>query len=300
MKVLVTGATGNVGAQVVRVLGERGVATRAFVRDPGKATSMFGGDVELAVGDFADPESLRRALHGVDRLFLACGNVAGQVEYECAAIDAAKAAGVSGVVKLSSPDPAVDSPLIFDRWHGEIERHLVSSGLPWVLLRPRTYMTNLLAYAETIRQTGTLFAPAGAARITFVDPVDVGAAAAAALVDDGHEGSSYTLTGPEAIGFERIARELSELAPAGDRVEYVDIPDDAARAALLDAGLPGFVADFVVGVFQSQRTGSMSETTDAVRALTGREPRTIGQFLRAHATAFGVEAADPRATIGAR
>ena len=88
--------------------------------------------------------------------------------------------------------------------------------------------------------------------------------------------------------------------PAGDRVEYVDIPDDAARAAMLDAGLPGFVADFVVGVFQSQRTGSMSETTDAVRALTGREPRTIGQFLPADATAFGVEAADPRATIGAR
>ena len=128
----------------------------------------------------------------------------------------------------------------------------------------------------------------------------VGAGELDHTADAGHEGSSYTLTGPEAIGFERIARELSELALAGDRVEYVDIPDDAARAALLDAGLPGFVADFVVGVFQSQRTGSMSETTDAVRTLTGREPRTIGQFLRAHATAFGVGAGDPRATIGAR
>ena len=108
---------------------------------------------------------------------------------ECAAIDAAKAAGVSRCGQALQPDPAVDSPLIFDRWHGEIERHLIGSGLPWVLLRPRTYMTNLLAYAETIRRPGTLFAPAGAARITFVDPVDVGAAAAAALprrrADDG-------------------------------------------------------------------------------------------------------------------
>jgi len=300
MKVLVTGATGNVGRQVVRALGERGIATRAFVRDPGKATSMFGGAVELAVGDLADRDSLDRAMHGVDRLLLACGNVPGQVDYECAAIDAAKTAGLSRVVKLSSPDPSVDSPLIFDRWHGEIERHLTSSGLPWVLLRPRTYMTNLLAYAETIRQTGKLFAPAGAARVTFVDPVDVGAAAAAALVDDGHEGWSYTLTGPEAIGFEQIARELSELAPADRPIEYVDIPDNAARAALLDAGLPGFVADFVVGVFQSQRTGSMSDTTDAVRTLTGREQRTIGQFLRVHAAAFGVATGDRRSVIGAR
>jgi len=300
MKVLITGATGNVGSHTIRTLAEHGVDVRAFVRDRDKARNMFGGDIELAVGDFADRDSIDRAMHGVDRLLLACGNVPGQIDHECAAIDAAKAAGVSKVVKLSSPDPAVDSPLIFDRWHGEIERHLVSSGLPWVLLRPRTYMTNLLAYAETIRQTGTLFAPAGAARVTFVDPVDVGAAAAAALVDGGNDGWSYTLTGPEAIGFERVARELSELAPTGDRIEYVDIPDDAARAALLDAGLPGFVADFVVGVFQSQRTGSMSETTDAVRTLTGREPRTIGQFLRANAAAFGVGAGDPRATIGAR
>ncbi len=298
MKVLVTGATGNVGAQVIRSLGERGIAARAFVRDPDKAAGMLGSDVQLAVGDFADRHSMDRALDGVDRLFLACGNVPGQVEYECAAIDAAKTAGVTRVVKLSSPDPAVDSPLIFDRWHGEIEGHLRGSGLATVLLRPRTYMTNLLGYADTIRQTGRLFAPAGAARITFVDPVDVGAAGAAALALDGQDGATYTLTGPDAIDFERIARELTELAPAGDRIEYVDIPDDAARAAMLDAGLPHFVADFIVGVFRAQRAGTMSATTDAVRTLTGREPRSIGQFLRAHAAQFGLRAEDDRTAVG--
>jgi len=254
MKVLVTGATGNVGAQVVRTLLERGADVRAFIRDPDPARSMLGGDVEFSVGDFADRASIDRALHGVDRLFLACGNVPGQVQYECAAIDAATVAGVGRVVKLSSPDPAVNSPLIFDRWHGEIEQHLAASGLETVLLRPRTYMTNLLGYA---------------------------------------------LTGPEAIGFERIARELTDLAPAGDRVEFVDVPDEAAKAAMLEAGLPEFVADFIVGVFRTQRAGSMSGTTDAISDLTGREPRTIGQFLRAHAAAFG-GADDPLAIAGAR
>jgi uncharacterized protein YbjT (DUF2867 family) len=299
MKVLVIGATGNVGSQVIRSLGERGVAARAFVRDAERAAGMLGSDVELAVGDLADRDSIDRALHGVDRLFLACGNVPGQVGFECAAIDAARAAGLTRVVKLSSPDPGVDAPLIFDRWHGEIERHLLGSGLATVLLRPRTYMTNLLAYAQTIRQTGRLFAPAGSARISFVDPVDVGAAAAAALVEDGLDRAAYTLTGPEAIGFDRIARELTELAAAGDRIEYVDIPDDAARVALLDAGLPEFVADFIVGVFRSQRAGTMSATNDAVRALTGREPRSIGQFLREHEAAFGLRADNERAAVGA-
>src|SRR6185312_13351099 len=130
--------------QVVRALAGRRVPIRAFVRDAGKAARMLGPDVQLAVGDFADRGSLDRALDGVDRLFLACGNVPGQVDFECATIDAAKRGGVSRVVKLSSPDPAVDSPLIFDRWHGEIEQHLLGSGLASVLLRPRTYMTNLL------------------------------------------------------------------------------------------------------------------------------------------------------------
>ena len=106
MKVLVTGATGTVGRHVVGALRARGVAVRAFVRDGDKATALFGADVELAIGDFADRASLDRALEGIDRVFLACGNVPGQVEHECAAIDAARAAGVERVVKLSGPRPA--------------------------------------------------------------------------------------------------------------------------------------------------------------------------------------------------
>jgi uncharacterized protein YbjT (DUF2867 family) len=297
MNVLVTGATGTVGAHVVRALGERGVAARALVRDREKASRLLGEDVELAVGDFADRGSIERALRGIDRLFLACGNVPGQVEHERAAIDAAKAAGVARVVKLSGPRAAVDSSLLFERWHGEIERHLLGSGLPWVLLRPSAYMTNLLANAETVTQTGRLFAPAGAAAITYVDPRDVAAAAAAALAEDGHEGSTYTLTGPEAITYERIADALSA---ATDRsIEYVDVPDAAARHAMLEAGLPALMADTIVDVFATQRAGSMARTTDAVKALTGREPRAFAQFARDHAALFGAGMTNGAPTRGA-
>ena len=115
MNVLVTGATGTVGAHVVRALRERGVMARAFVRDREKAASLLGEDVELAVGDFADRGSIERALRGTEALFLACGNVPGQIEHESAAIDATKAAGVQRVVKLSGPRAAVDSRVALKR-----------------------------------------------------------------------------------------------------------------------------------------------------------------------------------------
>jgi uncharacterized protein YbjT (DUF2867 family) len=285
MTILVTGATGNVGGHVVRTLAASGVPVRAFVRDRDRAANMFGPEVELAIGDLADRASLDHALAGADRLFLACGNVPGQVEYESNAIDAAAAAGVARVVKLSGPDASVDSPLIFERWHGEIERHLAGSGLPAVVLRPRTYLTNLLAYAASVAQTGMLFAPAGTAAISFVDTRDVAEAAVAVLTGTGHDGRTYTLTGPEAITFERVAAELS--AAAGRPVSYVGVGDDQARQAMLAEGLPPMIADAIVAIFASQRAGSMAGTTDTVRELTGRPPRTVAGFARDYAAAFG-------------
>ncbi len=288
MTTLVTGATGTVGNHVVRALRERGAPVRAFTRDAEKAARVLGEDVELAVGDLADRASLDRALRGADRLFLACANVPGQVGLERAAIDAAAAAGVARVVKLSGP--GVAPSLLFEAWHREIEDHLLGTGLPWTLLRPATYMTNLLAFAEAIARTGTLPAPAGAAEIAFVDPRDVGEAAAAALTTDGHAGRAYTLTGPEAITFTRIADELT--AATGRPVAFVDVPDDAAREAMVGMGLPPVVAEFIVGMFGMQRAGAMARTTDAVRALTGREPRTLAAFAREHAALFGAPAPD--------
>jgi uncharacterized protein YbjT (DUF2867 family) len=284
MNILVTGATGTVGSHVARALAGRGVAVRAFVRDPNKAAAVLGTGIATAVGDFADRSSLDRALEGIDRLFLACGNEPGQVDHECAAIDAAGEAGVKLVVKLSGPHADVDSPLIFGRWHGQIEAHLRASGLPSVLLHPSAFMTNVFAFADTITHTGMLFAPAGSARIAFIDPRDVAAAAVTALVEDGHRGRAFRLTGPAAITYDQIAETLS--AATGRTIRYVDVPDDAARQAMVDAGLPPMFADAVVAVFASHRAGAMEQVTTGVRTLTGWEPRNIAQFARDHAAAF--------------
>ena len=122
-----------------------------------------------------------------------------------------------------------------------------------------------------------------------MDPRDVAAAAAATLAVAGHEGSAYTITGPEAITYDQIAQELS--AATGRTIEFVDIPYEAAREAMREAGLPPMIADSIVDVFVTQQAGSMTRTTDAVRTLTGREPRTFASFAHEHAALFGAAVA---------
>jgi uncharacterized protein YbjT (DUF2867 family) len=280
-KVLVTGATGNVGSRVVHEVRRRAVFVRAFVRNPERAAGMLGDGVELASGDFSDAASVRHALEDVDAVFLACSNDPRQVEYETGVIDAAKAAGVRRIVKLSALGAEVGSPLAFWDWHGRIENHLRASGVPAVVLQPTFYMTNLLASAEGVSQTDALFAPAAGAKISMIDPADVAAAAAATLTNDGHEGRTYVLTGPEEITYERVAREIS--AATGRRIEFVTVPDEEARQGMAGAGMPEFVAEQFITLFGLLRRGAYERTTDAVRSLTGRGPRTFARFARDHA-----------------
>ncbi|MCO1655109.1 NmrA family NAD(P)-binding protein [Pseudonocardia humida] len=283
--VLVTGATGTVGRHLVAELRRRGTDVRALVRDPQRAAGIIGPDVELAVGDFADPASLRAALPGVHRVHLACANHPDQVAWETAMIDAAAAAGVGRIVKLSALDARIGSPVAFADAHGRVERHLLAAGVPHVLLKPTFAMTNLLAAADSVRQAGAILLPGSGAKIAMIDPRDVAAVAAVALTTDGHDGRAYELTGPAAVTFDEVAAQLSTLL---DRpVGFVPVPDDAALGQLVGAGAPQWYAAGVVAQFGLLRAGTQADVRDVVRVLTGREPRSLAQFLGEHAAAFG-------------
>ena len=240
--------------------------------------------MELAVGDFADPASMQLALRGVDRVFLASATVPDKVAEECAMIDVAAEHGVERIVKLSANGLAVDSPAAIWRRHAEIEQHLRTSGLAASILRANFFMTNLFAMAETIRQTGC-FLPGGDARVAMIHPADVGAAAAAALAHQSDVEPVYTLTGPEAIMFSEVAERLS--AAIGQPVSYVDVPDEQAQAGLVQSGAPEWLAAEVVSVFARLRSGCASDVTGTVEALTGRRPRSFGDFAQESAGAFG-------------
>jgi uncharacterized protein YbjT (DUF2867 family) len=282
--ILVTGATGTAGSQVVRALGERGAPVRAFVRDPGRARERLGDDLELAIGDFADTESVRAALAGADELVLSCADDPRRVEWETRAIDAAAAAGVRRIVKLSTTGAAPGAPVAFWDWHGRVEQHLRASGVPSVVLQSSFYMTNLLALAEHVRRAGELCGPVGEARIAMIDPRDVGAAAAAVLTGAGHDGRTYRLSGPEAITYADAADQLS--AATGRPIEFVDVSPDVARHGILEAGLPEFVADQLLKIYAQLRQGAAADVTDAVHALTGSPPRSFADFARDYAQLF--------------
>lgn len=283
--ILVTGATGNVGAQVVRELRKKGVRVRAFVRDPEKGRELLSDEVELAEGDFSDPVSVRLALGDVDRVFLSSADSPQKVAYETAVIEAAAETGVQRIVKCSTIGAQVGSPLPPFDWHGRIEEHLRQSRVPAVILQSCFYMTNLLAAAEQLRHEGKLFAPAGDGKIAMIDPRDTAAVAAIVLATDGHEGATYLLTGPESITYTRVAEELSHAT--GGRIEFVDVPDEAARQGLVAAGLPDWLVEHLAALFPLIRQGALEETTETVRVVTGSEPRTFGQFARDQAHAFG-------------
>ena len=282
--ILVTGATGTVGSSLIPLLRGRGVDVRALVRDPDRAQRISAAGAQVVHGDFRDPASLRAAFDGVDAVFLAYGNVPEQVEYECAVIDETERSGARRIVKLSARGVAEDSPVAYWHWHAMIERHLRASSTPATVLQPGFLMTNLLAAAESVRQQGMLFAPAADARIAMIHPGDVAAVAAVALTESGYDGRTFVLTGPEAMTYQRVADDLS--AELGRQIGYVDIPPEAATAALIGAGVPAFAAEQVVRVFDALRQGVQSTTTSSVRTLTGRDPHPFAGFARDYAGAF--------------
>lgn len=283
--ILVTGATGTVGSQLVRDLLAEGHDVRALVRDTGRARERLGDDVDLAVGDLDDPPSISRALVDISRLVLLVGNDPRQVDREVAVIDAAAAARVERVVKVSAWGAEPGSRVDFWDWHARIEAHLASSGLPAVVLRPAFYMTGLLASADSIRTQSVLAAPAAGARIAMVDPADVAAVGAAAVTSDDEHASSLVLTGPEATSFDDVAATLTAMLQR--EVRFVAVPDEAALGAMHAAGMPDWLPPRLIQLFGALREGTHAVPTGDVDMVLGRSPATLEAFLRKHAAAFG-------------
>lgn len=282
--ILVTGATGNVGRHLVRELVSRGAAVRAFVRDPGKARPLLGPGIELSLGDYRDQASIAAALAGVDRVFLVTPNHPCMVRWEGAVIEAAAAANVRRIVKMSTVGADVGADARFAAWQGRCEELLRASGVPAVILRSGYHMTNVLAFADAIRTTGKIFAPVGDAEIAMIDRRDLAGIAARTLIEDEHDGRTYYLTGPEAITYRDVAAQLTDVL--GKRVKYVDVPDEAALDATLQAGLPDWLAHGIAEVHRQVKRGVAAKTSDVARVLLMREPHTFRDFARDVLAAF--------------
>jgi uncharacterized protein YbjT (DUF2867 family) len=291
--ILVTGATGLNGRELLRLLSARGVGVRALVRNPARAESIAAlPHVEIVQGDMARPETLVAALRGVDRAMLISSSDPMMLEVQSNFIEAAKKAGVQHVVKLSGIMPELNSAFRFARMHGEIEQRLEASGMAFTHLRAGEFMPAYFRQVPNITAKGAMFLPMEDARIASIDVGDIAEIAASVLTGSGHEGRIYPLTGPQALTMTEVAAKLS--AATGKTVRYVNVPPEAARQAQLAAGMPPYLADALFELFAERRNGKEAKIWPDAAALLGRPPTSFDEFAGRNAAVFRGEAPPPK------
>lgn len=291
--ILVTGANGLSGSELVRRLSARGVPVRALVRSAVKAQGISSlPKVEIVEGDMARPETLTSALRGVERAMLISSSDPTMLEVQSSFINAARKAGVAHVVKLSGIIADRESPFRFSRMHGEIERRLEDSGMAFTHLRAGEFMHAYFRQVPSIVAKGALFLPMEDAKIASIDIGDIADVAAAILTSAGHEGKTYPLTGPEALSMAEVAEKLS--AAIGKRVQYVNISPEDAKRAQLAAGVPPFLADALGELFAERRKGKESQVSAVIPTVFGRRATSFDEFARRHAAVFRGEQPAPK------
>lgn len=283
--ILVTGATGTNGKELVKLLASRNVPLSAMVRstDKPKEIAKLPG-VEAVAEDFDDPDFTARALQGVERAFLLTNSTERAEAQQCNFVGAAARAGVRRIVKLSQHGASEASPVRFLRYHAAVERAIEQSGMAYTFLRPNLYMQGLLAFAKPIREQGVFFAAAGDPKVSVVDARDNVAVAAAALTGSGHEGRIYALTGPAALTHAEMAAGLTDTLrrPAS----FIDISPEAMREALLGMHVPAWQADGLIEDYAHYRRGKAAAVIPGVQDATGEPPRDFAAFARDYAFAF--------------
>lgn len=279
---LVTGATGHIGRELVPRLVAADAAVRVLVRDPSRAQSL-PASVERAVGDLTDPTTLPAALDGVQTVFLLVPGIDHAPVHNI--LTAARQARVERIVYLSSYAVGVDPMPAMGQWHHHREELIRSSGTSTTTLRPCGFMSNVLDWLVTLRSDGCVFDPVGPGRAALVDPADIAAVAAAALVEDRHAGRTYTLTGDEPLTVREQVRILEDTVGVHIPVREVSTPEEAIRFRYPNGAPPALAAALAEGL-RMMRADTTGLTTTDVRDVLGRPPNTFADWCSRHAEVF--------------
>ncbi|WP_167587538.1 NAD(P)H-binding protein [Kineococcus rubinsiae] len=291
-RLLVTGATGDVGTALVDELVATGTPLRVLCRRPEQVRRFAGRGVDAVLGSFEDGDSLRAAARGCEQLFLNTPPGPQQFRQNRDAVDAAVAAGVRHVVKVSASDANPRSDIPWARDHGLADEHLRRSGLAWTVLKPGAFTKNLLVEAAAVRR-GWLPQTSGHGATAWIDVRDVAAVGARVLTDPalqggpGEDGRVYRLTGDRPLSYPEVAGVLT--AVLGHRVRYLHVPAPAFYGVLRATGVPawqarGLVHQFVQVVRRGQDDGRLCSSD--VPDLLGRPAITVADFARDHRAAF--------------
>jgi uncharacterized protein YbjT (DUF2867 family) len=284
--ILVTGATGTVGREVIKQLAMEDVNVRAGVHSviTGENLKRLPG-VEIVEIDFREPKSLHAAFTHVDRLMLITPLAEDQLEMAKNLVDEAKAKGVKHIVRLSALGAGAEPGIQLGRWHREIENYIEASGIPYTLIRPASYMQNLVHYnAASIKQEGKFYLPVGDGKLSCIDTRDIAAVAVKVLTTDDHYGETYEITGPETLSHQEMAALLSQAT--GKEINFVDVPEAAVREGMLSQHIPEQVVHALLELYAAHKSGKSAGVTNTVEEVTGRSPHTFRQFAKDYHECF--------------
>ncbi|CAH0533595.1 NAD(P)H azoreductase [Vibrio stylophorae] len=282
MSILVLGATGNTGSQVVAQLQQKKADFRVLVRDYQSAKALGLTDLQIYQGNFDDVVSLQAAMHGVRAVYLSMVAHPDNERWVDHVIAAMQASGASHLVKLSGMGASMDAGAEIIRVHARTDAKVKASGLSYTLIQPNSFYQNLYASLPTINEYGQFFLPLGDAKQSVVDIRDVAAVAVCALIDQGHEQQTYRLTGPQSLTFAEQAQLLSQAC--GRTIHYIPVTKKAAAQAMKQAGMSDWLADHLAEILDWFGQGGYDEVTNDVARVLGRAPRRFEDFAQAFAS----------------
>jgi uncharacterized protein YbjT (DUF2867 family) len=277
--ILVTGARGNIGARVVEKLIKSGARVRVLLRQP---HAFDDAAVEVVRGAYDDVEAVAGAMRGASRaLFITAGPELAR--HDGVLADAAKAAGVEHIVKISVFGARAGGSEI-PSWHHAGEQRIAATGIATTFVRPSSFQSNARGWIASLRATGKAFGALGSAALPSIHPGDIADVAALALTQPGHAGKAYDITGPEAITTAEQVSVLSDLT--GQAFEYVNVSDDAAVHGMVESGMPRVMADAMIHLVQALRGAGRIEPNDTIPKLLGRPALTFRQWATENLALF--------------
>ena len=286
--ILITGATGTVGSEVVKQLSAKGenIIVKAAARSATDNTFENLNRVQVVQLDYDKPDSLAVALKGVDKLFLLTPFQSNMVDLTSNLVSEAKKAKVKYIAKQSVMGADAEPGITPGRLHRQAEKIIEESGIPFTFLRPNFFMQNFVNYySNLIRSQGAFYIPAGDAKVSFVDVRDIAAVAVKSLINDNQQkGSAYNITGGEALTYGQVAEILSKAV--GKKINYVNVTAQDARKGMKDMSMDEWTIKSMIELFEITRAGYVSEISPIVEQVTGNKPITFSQFANDYAGSF--------------
>lgn len=283
-KIVVTGATGNIGTPVVAGLIERGYKPQVIVRKKEANAEWERAGVEQITTDLNDIDSLSQAFAGAKKLFSLTPLLQNFLELTGKTVEAAKRAGVKTIVRSSALGADTNAPITMGRWHGEAEKMFEDAGFECTFVQPASFFQNYLSYANSIKNQNSFYLPMGEGKISLVDVRDIAAVAVAALTETGHAGKKYAVTGGEGLSCANIADIFTDVL--GRKIDYLDVPEEAANQQMTEAGMPDWLVQMVAELSSLGKAGYLEEIKPTVEQVTAQKPRAFRTFVEENKAVF--------------